>query len=79
MAWLDHGAVQSVGAATDTISAYLTQVNAEETMAGAAVAAERGDDSARHAATSSGSEERRACAVNCRIGQRTQHRRSERR
>ena len=47
VAWLDHGAVQSVGGATDTISAYLTQVNAEETMAGAAVATERGDDSAR--------------------------------
>jgi len=47
VAWLDHGAVQSVGGATDTISEYLTRVNAEETMAGAVVAAERGDDSAR--------------------------------
>lgn len=47
VAWLDHGEVQSVGGATDTISAYLTRVNAEETMAGAAVAAERGDDTAR--------------------------------
>ena len=47
VAWLDHGAVQSVGSATDTISAYLARVNAEETMAGAAVATERGDDSAR--------------------------------
>ncbi|MDA9802843.1 ABC transporter ATP-binding protein [bacterium] len=47
VAWLDHGEVQSVGGATDTISAYLTRVNAEETMAGAVVAAERGDDTAR--------------------------------
>ena len=47
VAWLDHGEVQSVGGATDTISAYLTRVNAEETMAGAVAAAERGDDTAR--------------------------------
>lgn len=47
VAWLDHGALESVGGATDTIGAYLQRVNAEESMAGAAVAAERGDDSAR--------------------------------
>jgi ABC-2 type transport system ATP-binding protein/lipopolysaccharide transport system ATP-binding protein len=47
VAWLDHGEVQEIGPATDTISSYLQRVNAEEAMAGAMAAAERGDDTMR--------------------------------
>jgi len=47
VAWLDHGEVQEIGPATDTISSYLQRVNAEEAMAGAVAAAERGDDTMR--------------------------------
>jgi len=47
VAWLDHGEVQEIGPATDTISAYLQQVNAAEAMAGSMAAAERGDDTMR--------------------------------
>ena len=47
VAWLDHGELQEIGPATDTISAYLQRVNAEEAMAGATAAAARGDDTMR--------------------------------
>jgi len=47
VAWLDHGEVQEIGPATDTISAYLQRVNAAEAMAGSMAAAERGDDTMR--------------------------------
>jgi len=47
VAWLDHGEVQEIGPATDTISAYLQQVNAAEAMAGSLVAIARGDDTMR--------------------------------
>ena len=47
VAWLDHGEVQQIGPATDTISAYLQRVNAEEAMAGAMAASERGDETMR--------------------------------
>jgi len=47
VAWLDHGEVQEIGPATNTISAYLQQVNAAEAMAGSLAAAARGDDTMR--------------------------------
>ena len=47
VAWLDHGEVQEIGPATDTISSYLQQVNAAEAMAGSLAAAARGDDTMR--------------------------------
>jgi len=47
VAWLDHGEVQEIGPATDTIASYLKRVNADEAMASAQAAAARGDDTKR--------------------------------
>ena len=47
VAWLDHGEVQEIGPATDTIASYLKRVNADEAMASAQAAAARGDDTMR--------------------------------
>ena len=47
VAWLDHGEVQEIGSATDTIASYLKRVNADEAMASAQAAAARGDDTKR--------------------------------
>lgn len=47
VAWLDHGAVQEIGAPTTVIGSYLHKVNADEARANAAVAAGRSDDTMR--------------------------------
>ena len=47
VAWLDHGSVQEVGAATDVIGSYLNQVNADEARANADIAAVRDDTTMR--------------------------------
>ena len=43
VAWLDHGKVQQIGAATDVIGSYIQQVNTEEANSRADVAATRDD------------------------------------
>ena len=47
VAWLDHGGVREVGAATEVIGSYLNQVNADEARANADIAATRDDTTMR--------------------------------
>lgn len=47
VAWLDHGAVQEIGAPTTVIGSYLHKVNADEARTNAAVAAGRSDETMR--------------------------------